>query len=36
MEASGLVDVRLLPDVAGLRDRFPTFYIAAIGATRPR
>jgi hypothetical protein len=27
--------VRLLPDVAALRDAFPSFYVAAIGATRP-
>ncbi len=35
MGASGFADVRLLPDIARLRDRFPNFYIAAIGATRP-
>jgi len=35
MEASGFVDVRLLPDIVGLRNQFPTFHIAAIGATRP-
>ena len=34
LEAAGFVDVRVLPDVAGIRDVFPTFYAAAIGATR--
>jgi SAM-dependent methyltransferase len=33
--AAGFADVRLLPDIARLRDRFPNFYVAAIGATRP-
>ncbi len=36
LEAAGFVDVRLLPDIAGLRDRFPAFSVAAIGAARPR
>jgi len=35
MAAAGFGAVRLLPDVAALRDAFPTFYVAAIGATRP-
>ena len=35
MEAAGLDDVRLVPDVDTLRDRFPQFNVAAIGATRP-
>ena len=35
MEAAGFADVRLLPDIVGLRDRFPTFAVAAIGAVRP-
>jgi SAM-dependent methyltransferase len=33
--AAGFRDVRLVPDIAGLRDEFPGFYVAAIGATRP-
>ena len=35
MEAAGLVDVRLLPDMARVRERVPEFLLAAIGATRP-
>jgi SAM-dependent methyltransferase len=35
LEAAGFVDVRLLPDVRRIRDRFPMFYVAALGATRP-
>jgi SAM-dependent methyltransferase len=35
MEAAGFVDVGVLPDIAGLRARFPDFIVAAIGATRP-
>lgn len=35
LEAAGFADVRLLPDIVRIRDRFPTFYVAAIGATRP-
>lgn len=35
MEAAGFVEVRVLPDIARLREQFPRFYIAAIGATRP-
>ena len=35
LAAAGLGAVRLLPDVAALRDAFPSFYVAAIGATRP-
>jgi SAM-dependent methyltransferase len=34
IEASGFVDVRLLPDLIHIRDEFPGFYVAAIGATR--
>ena len=34
LEAAGFVDVRVLPDIASIRDVFPTFYAAAIGATR--
>ena len=34
LDAAGFVDVRVLPDVASIRDVFPTFYAAAIGATR--
>jgi SAM-dependent methyltransferase len=35
METAGFVDVRTLPDINRLFDRFPTFYVGAIGATRP-
>jgi len=35
LEACGFADVRLLPNLAPIRDRFPAFYVAAIGATRP-
>jgi SAM-dependent methyltransferase len=35
MQAAGFADVRLLPDIARLRDRIPAFCVAAIGATRP-
>lgn len=35
MEAAGFVDVGVLPDIAGLRARYPDFIVAAIGATRP-
>jgi len=35
MEAAGFAEVRFLPDVVRLRAEFPTFYVAAIGATRP-
>jgi SAM-dependent methyltransferase len=35
MEAAGFVDARLFPDIVRLRDRFPTFYVAAVGATSP-
>jgi SAM-dependent methyltransferase len=35
LEAAQFVDVRVMPDVARIRDVFPTFYVAAIGATRP-
>ena len=34
LEAAGFADVRVLPDVVRIRDVFPTFYAAAIGATR--
>jgi SAM-dependent methyltransferase len=33
--AAGFRDVRFLPDIFGLRDEFPSFYVAAICATRP-
>jgi hypothetical protein len=33
--AAGFRDVQLLPDIPALRDEFPSFYVAAIGATRP-
>ena len=35
LDAAGFRDVRFLPDIARLRDEFPSFYVAAIGATRP-
>jgi SAM-dependent methyltransferase len=35
LEAAGFAGVRVLPDVARIRDVFPTFYAAAIGAVRP-
>lgn len=35
METAGFVDVRTLPDIARIRDRFPDFCVGAIGATRP-
>lgn len=34
LEASGFRDVCWLPDLVRLRDEFPGFYVAAIGATR--
>ena len=34
LEAAGFADVRVMPDVARIRAVFPTFYVAAIGATR--
>jgi SAM-dependent methyltransferase len=34
LETAGFRDVRLLPDVACIRDEFSGFYVAAIGATR--
>jgi len=34
LEVAGFADVRVLPDVGRIRDVFPTFYAAAIGATR--
>src|SRR5688572_31345639 len=35
LEAAGFRDVRLLPDIMDIREQFPGFYVAAIGATRP-
>ena len=35
LAAAGFEDIRLLPDVVRIRDRFSGFYVAAIGATRP-
>ena len=35
LEAAGFRDVRLLPDIMRIRDEFPGFHVAAIGATRP-
>jgi SAM-dependent methyltransferase len=34
LEAASFADVRVMPDVARIRPVFPTFYVAAIGATR--
>lgn len=34
LEAAGFEDVRTLPDVGRIRDVFPSFYAAAIGAVR--
>jgi SAM-dependent methyltransferase len=34
LRAAGFRGVRLLPDIVAIRDRFPSFYTAAIGATR--
>jgi SAM-dependent methyltransferase len=34
LRAAGFVEVRLLPDILRMRDRFPMFYAAAIGAAR--
>jgi SAM-dependent methyltransferase len=35
LEAAGFRDVRWLPDIMRIREEFPGFYVAAIGATRP-
>jgi SAM-dependent methyltransferase len=35
LRAARFADVRVMPDVARIRAVFPTFYVAAIGATRP-
>jgi SAM-dependent methyltransferase len=35
LDAAGFRDVRVLPDIARIREHFPGFYVAAIGATRP-
>jgi hypothetical protein len=35
LEAAGFRDVRLLPDIMRIREEFPGFCVAAIGATRP-
>lgn len=35
LRAAGFVDVRFLPDVPRIRDRFPSFHVAAVRATRP-
>ncbi len=36
LEAAGFADVRLLPDIARIRERLPACSVAAIGASRPR
>jgi SAM-dependent methyltransferase len=35
LQAAGFCDPRILPDIMRIRDVFPGFYVAAIGATRP-
>jgi SAM-dependent methyltransferase len=35
LEGAGFVDVRFLPDIERLREHFPKFNAAAVGATRP-
>jgi SAM-dependent methyltransferase len=35
LQAAGLVDVRVFPDIARIRETVPDFFVAAIGATRP-
>ena len=35
LEAAGFRDVRILPDILRIRDEFPGFQVAALGATRP-
>jgi SAM-dependent methyltransferase len=35
LQAAGFRDPRMLPDILRIRDEFPGFYVAAIGATRP-
>ena len=35
LHAAGFADVRLMPDLLRMRDGFPMFYVAAIGAARP-
>lgn len=35
LEAAGFRDLRILPDIARLRDVVPSFYVAALGATPP-
>ena len=34
IEAAGFGGVRVFPDVVHIRDVFPTFFVAAVGATR--
>lgn len=35
LETAGFRDVRMVPDIMRIRDEFPGFCVAAIGATRP-
>jgi SAM-dependent methyltransferase len=35
LRAAGFQEVRVLPDIAHIREVFPTFYVAAIGGLRP-
>ena len=35
LKAAGFTGVRMLPDLVRLREEFPGFYVAAIGASRP-
>jgi SAM-dependent methyltransferase len=36
VEAAGFADVRFLPDIALIREQVPDFFVAAVGASRPR
>src|SRR2546428_4308382 len=35
MDATGFVEIAVLPDIAAMRARFPDFNVGAVGATRP-
>jgi SAM-dependent methyltransferase len=35
LEAAGFRDIRVLPDIDRIREVFPTFYVAALGAVSP-
>ena len=36
LEASGFEDVRFVPDILKIRERYPIFFVAAVSATRGR